>query len=66
MKATEALEKWKQNPEWSMTPEDAKEMGKEELRRLINLCLDMPEYRERLVDWCMKMYEPYFKEEVFK
>ena len=62
MNATEALEKWKQNPEWSMTPEDAKEMGKEELRRFLELYLSTPEGRNATVDWYMKIYEPYFKE----
>lgn len=62
MKATEAIEKWRLNPEWAMTPEDVKEMGKEEFRRFINLCFDSPDYREAMIEWFMKMYEPYFKE----
>ena len=64
MTAEQALEKWYQNPGWCMTPEETTEMGREEFKHLIELCLDIPGYKGLLLEWLMKMYEPYFKKEV--
>jgi len=62
MTAEQAMERWKQNPDWHMTEEEAREMGREELRRFFELYLSTSEGRNATVDWYMKMYEPYFKE----
>jgi hypothetical protein len=60
MKAEEVIEKCKADPNYELTIQQLKDMGREEFAKFIYLCFDLPHFRKNVVDWYMKLYEPYF------
>jgi hypothetical protein len=62
MKAEEAIEKWRTQPDYRLSPEEVISMGRAEFRRCLVMLYENKAAREKLVDWLMRMYEPYFLE----
>lgn len=62
MKAEEAIEKWKGDTQYRLSLEEVRSMGRAEFRRCLEMLYEIPVAREQLVDWFMRLYEPFFFE----
>ena len=53
----ELVERFKKNPDLTVSWEEANELGREEYRRYLDLILQTDEGRRLLVDWLMSWYD---------